>query len=130
MSGRQHRSAHPRGRDDPNKCPLHCILQKCSSVHGFARSLAPTEAIFRTLQTNHSHAMVIRVTSRTSRDDDKVARFERVSRDPLDIELTCATPFDGIPNRRAVLLLDQYVHERMWIAVQELHQLTFDRDGL
>src|SRR5688572_17617118 len=91
--------------------------RRYQSVHGLTSSLAPGEPVFRALQANHPNAMVVRVASRTPRYNNKVTGFQRVPRDTLDIELSSAAPFNGITDRRPVLLFDHHMNERVRIAV-------------
>ena len=70
--------------------------------------------------------MIVGIATRRSCDDDMIARLQRLTRDALLPKLTTTTPFDGISNRFAALLRDHHMHERVWIPIQELHEIPFN----
>jgi hypothetical protein len=59
-----------------------------------------------------------------------VAGLERFSGNTLATELTSATPLNGIPHLRPILLLHHDMHEGVRIPEQELHQLALNLHGL
>src|SRR4029450_12197924 len=71
-------------------------LDQTHLVDRFARTLAPTEAVLRTMQGDHAHAVILRVATRAARNDDVVTGLQRPSGNTLTAELTGAAPLNGV----------------------------------
>src|SRR6185369_12720017 len=87
---------------------------------------APGEAIARPLQREHQRAILARHSRGTAHDDHLVAHLERFLRHARVAELRRAAPLDGPPLRDALVVGSHDMHERMGIAIDELHQLAFE----
>src|SRR5438034_4030603 len=96
-------------------------------VKRLARTTAPGPTIGGPLQTNHAKTMIIRIPSGVANDDDVVAGFQRFAGDALTPKLAAAAPFDSPSNGFSLLIFAFHMHERMWIAEQELNQIAFNR---
>src|SRR5215203_4684826 len=99
-------------------------------VDCFAWTLTPAEAVLRTMQRDHSDAMILRVATRAARNDHVITGLQRFSGNTLTAELTGAAPLNGVAHHRSILLLHHHVHEGVRISKQELHQLTLVRHRL
>src|SRR4029450_863495 len=90
----------------------------------------PGEPIGRTSQLDHQRPVLTRHAGRPSDDDHFIADLERFSSHALIGQLSAAAPLDGPPLLDAVFVGSLEVHEGMRVAVDELHQLSFELDLL
>src|SRR5665213_2260325 len=74
---------------------------------------APSEAIGRTFDAAHAHAVIFGIAARVSGDDYVIAGFQGIARNAVATQLAAATPFNGPGNHLALFIRSFHVDERV-----------------
>src|SRR5690606_8927984 len=94
------------------------------------RPALPREVIGGTFDFRHQHAVLGSNTARMAADDHRITRVDRLRRNACSSQLRGTLPLDRVALLDTGTVLGQYVEHGMRVAVLELHDLAFDRDGL
>ena len=91
---------------------------------------APTESVGRPPQAAHANAMIDGIAPGVARDDNVIARLQRLAGDALTGQRTGAAPLDTPALHLAVFVGSHHVDPGMRIPEHELNELAFDLHGL
>src|SRR5262249_17970555 len=75
------------------------------AVHGLVERAASLRAGGRTGDGAHPQAVILRVAARVAGDDYVVARFQRLARHSLPVQLQARAPLHGVTHRVALRVL-------------------------